>query len=120
MGYIFDKIRHLLELVDEQKLWVELDDLALMLEREPFRHGQTEAPRSRRREIVSTEQKERAERGEQADPSERQEQDHRRQPTTTATTTPNGTRRPAPGSRSPLLPITRWNSSSAQPRSAAK
>jgi hypothetical protein len=32
MGYVFDKICHLLELVDDQKLSIELEDLAIMLE----------------------------------------------------------------------------------------
>jgi hypothetical protein len=32
-GFVFDKIRHLLEMVDEQKLWLELDGLAMMLEK---------------------------------------------------------------------------------------
>ena len=74
MGFIFEKIRHLLEMVDEQKLWVELDDLAMMLEKNLSGMAKLKLLEAAS-ETEEREQKEKTDRGEQESDSPERERE---------------------------------------------
>jgi hypothetical protein len=73
MGFIFEKIRHLLQLVDEQKLWVELDDLAIMLEKNLGGIAQLKLLEAAA-ETSERDRKEKTDRGEETGTPERERQ----------------------------------------------